>query len=410
MKDSSFEGNMTEKITLKTSVCILGAGPAGIVLGNILHQNGIDCIIIDKYSREKIYARGRAGTIESTTVELLKRHNLSSDLLRNGHRQSCCEFRFPDSRIIFEYETLSGGDTHCIYPQSELNDSFIQKYLDAGGKLRLQCEGEEITQADSHVVVECHDKGIDSKVTIHADFVAGCDGYHGLARRSIPDHAANIYNKEYTYRWLAILAYAPPSTTHGIYSLHPDGFAAYLLRNSEVARYYLQIPLNDELEDWPDERVWLALHTRLAAEGWRLKEGRIFDKRTMSLRNYVMEPLRYKRLLLAGDAAHIITPMGGKGLNLAVQDAGALAETLVSYYHEKESDLLYLDRYSKTRLPYIWRAQEFSYSLLNMLHLPEGDNPEDVRFRQKLSESKLAQLTTSKTFARDFARNYVGIT
>lgn len=399
---------MTSKTTLKTSVCILGCGPAGIVLGNILQQHGINCIVIDKYNREEIYARGRAGTIESTTVDLLKKHGLADSLLQKGHRQSCCEFRCPNTTIVFEYKDLSGGDVHYSYPQSDLNDNFIQQYLDAGGTLLFHCEGKEITQTSESVMIECYDKALDTTLTIHADFVAGCDGYHGLARRSIPTQAVDIYSKQYKYRWLAILAYAPPSTSHAIYALHPDGFAAYLLRNSEISRYYLQIPLNDGLEDWPDQRVWATLQKRLATEGWALKDGEIFERRIMALRNYVMEPLRYERLLMAGDAAHIITPMGGKGLNLAIQDAGIMAETLVNYYRE-EHDLSYLDRYSEIRLPYIWLAQEFSYNMLNMVHLPEGDDPDEVQFRQKLNESKLAQLTTSTTFARNFARHYVGI-
>lgn len=399
---------MAKETVLTTSVCILGSGPAGIVLGTILQQNGIDCIVIDKYSRQEIYDRGRAGTIESTTVALLRRHNLADALTQNGQQQSCCEFRSPGFNLVFEYKELSGGDVHYIYPQSQLNDSFIQKYLDIGGQLMFHCEGKDIIQTDSGIIVEGYNKELGEQFTIQADFVAGCDGYHGLARRSIPDNAVSIYNKKYAYRWLAVLAYAPPSTKHGIYALHPDGFAAYLLRNSKIARYYLQIPLSDEVEDWPDERVWAALQTRLATDGWSLKQGEIFDKRTMALRNYVMEPLRYHRLMLAGDAGHIITPMGGKGLNLAVQDAGILAETFIDYYRNN-NDLSYLDRYSQLRLPYIWRAQEFSYRLLNMLHRPEGADMDDVRFRQKLGESKLAQLTTSKTFARDFARNYVGI-
>ena len=405
----SKQGTMESKTLFRTTVCVMGAGPAGIVLGNILQQNGVDCIVVDKHSRNEIYARGRAGTIESTTVNLLKKHKLADVLIREGKRQGKCEFRGADFQVVFQYDELSGGDTHCIYPQSKLNDSFIQSYLDAGGKLLFRCEGKTLTQSDSSVTVECFDEGTDSTISIEADFVAGCDGYHGLSRASIPEASAQSYRKQYSYRWLAILAYAPPSTEHGIYAFPSAGFAAYLLRDRKVARYYLQIPSADKVEDWPDERVWDALHTRLAKEGWQLVEGEIFDKRTMALRNYVMEPLRHQRLFIAGDAAHIITPMGGKGLNLAIQDAEALAETLIDFFDQKRQSLSYLDRYSDVRLPYIWRAQEFSCSLLNMLHRPEGQNLEAVQFEQQLNKSKLSQLMTSKTFARDFARNFVGI-
>ena len=395
-------------MTLKTSVCILGAGPAGIVLGNILLKNGIDCIIIDKYNREEIYARGRAGAIESTTVKLLKKHELADTLLKNGYTQGACEFHYPNGSIIFDYGALTGGDLHYVYPQSDLNDDLIEQYIDAGGQIFFHWEGQKIIQSETVVTIECYDLDREKTVIIKADFVAGCDGYHGLSRQSVPSDAVQIYTKQYNYRWLAILADAPPSCAHAIYAVHPDGFASHLRRNNQVTRYYLQVPKTDKIDDWNDERIWNNLQKRLGREGKTLNQGSILQKRIMVLRNYVMESMRYQRLLLAGDAAHIITPMGGKGLNLAVQDAGVLAETLIAYYLENH-DLSYLEQYSQIRLPYIWRAQEFSYSLLNMLHLPEGINAQDVKFLQKLGETKLAQLQTSTTFAQNFARNYVGI-
>ncbi|BAY48757.1 4-hydroxybenzoate hydroxylase [Scytonema sp. HK-05] len=396
---------MNDETALKTSVCILGSGPAGIVLGNILLQNGIDCIVIDRYNREEIYARGRAGAIESTTIALLKKHGLADTILLKGYPHDRCEFRYPDDSFVLEYGKLSDGDVHYFYPQSDLNEDLIQKYLDTGGQILFHHQGIQLTQSDDGIIVECENKNTDTTLKIQADFVAGCDGYHGLARQSVPAEAAKIYTKEYGYRWLAILADAPPASSHTLYGVHPEGFAAYMRRNSHISRYYLQISAHDQLTDWSDERVWRSLHQRLAKP---LTQGKIMQKQIMVLRNYVIEPLRYQRLLLAGDAAHIITPMGGKGLNLAVQDAGVLAETLIGYYLENH-DLSYLDRYSEIRLPYIWQAQEFSYSLLNMVHLPEGSNPEDVDFLHKLSASKLAQLRTSTTFAKNFARNYVGI-
>ena len=400
---------MNPTTVLKTSVCILGSGPAGVVLGNILLQNGIDCIIADKYNRQEIYARGRAGTLESTTIGLLQKYNLADKIIANGHTHGCCEFRYPDYSIVFEYSKLCGGDIHYIYPQSDFNDDLIQNYQELNGTLLFRHEGKRISQTSSGVVVDLYDKNNDQPITVHADFLIGCDGYHGITRQSIPEDAVSVHNKQYKYQWLAILAEAPPSAKHIIYALHPDGFAGHMLRSEKITRYYLQIPFGERIENWSDERIWDNLQRRLAKKDWMLTEGKILSKRVMSLRSYVMEPLRHGRILMAGDAAHIITPMGGKGLNLAVQDAGVLAETLIDYYQEGRS-IDYLDRYSKIRLPYIWRAQEFSYSMLNMVHAPEGQDLEDVRFRHKLSQSKLAQLTTSATFAQDFARNYVGIT
>lgn len=400
---------MNQTTILKTSVLILGSGPAGIVLGNILLQNGIDCIVVDKYNRQEIYARGRAGTLESTTIEILQKHNLAEPIIAKGHTHSSCEFRYPDYSVVFDYSKFCGGDLHYIYPQSDFNDDLIQTYQDANGTLLFRHEAQRISQTANGVVVNLDDKNNNQLVTVETDFAIGCDGYHGITRQSIPEDAVSVHHKHYPYQWLAILAQAPPSAKHIIYALHPEGFAGHMLRNEKITRFYLQIPLGDTVENWSDERIWSHLQRRLANQNGILTEGKIFEKRVMSLRSYVMEPLRYERILLAGDAAHIITPMGGKGLNLAVQDAGVLAETLIDYYQQGH-DLSYLDRYSKLRLPYIWRAQEFSYSMLNMVHAPQGQDLEDVRFRHKLSQSKLAQLTTSATFARDFARNYVGIT
>lgn len=242
-------------ITRKTSVCILGAGPAGIVLGNILLKNGIDCIILDKYNREEIYARGRAGAIESTTVQLLKKHDLADTLFKNAYTQGSCEFRYPNGSIIFDYAGLSGGDLHYVYPQSDLNDDLIQQYLDAGGQIFYHWEGKKITQTETIVKVECYNLDQEQTVIIEADFVAGCDGYHGLSRKSVPSDAVQIYTKQYNYRWLAILAGVPPSSDHAFYAVHPDGFAAHLRRSNEVTRYYLQVDKTDKIEEWNDERI-----------------------------------------------------------------------------------------------------------------------------------------------------------
>ncbi|MCG8419433.1 MAG: 4-hydroxybenzoate 3-monooxygenase [Proteobacteria bacterium] len=399
---------MKNNNTLKTSVCILGSGPAGITLGNILLQHGIDCIVADRYDRKEIYARARAGVLESTTVSQLDKHGLAETIYRNGYTHDSCEFRYPNHSVVFQYGKLADGDVHYIYPQSDLNDDLIQKYLDNRGKLLLRHEGKDIEQREGGVTVTLADRDNNTDVVIEADLVAGCDGYHGLSRNTIPEDAVDIYEKQHPYGWLAILAYAPPSAHHVIYSLHPEGFGAHMPRNQKISRYYLQVPLHEDLAEWTDERIWATLRKRLHKDGWILNEGEIFDKRVLSMRSYVLEPLRHKRLLMAGDAAHIITPCGGKGLNLAVQDAVVVGETIIEYYRESR-DLSFLDRYSDIRLPFIWRAQEFSRSMLHMLHRSADSDPENVRFLNKLSESKLSQLSSSRTFARDFARNYVGI-
>jgi p-hydroxybenzoate 3-monooxygenase len=393
---------------LNTQVCILGAGPAGLALANMLLNQNIDCIVVDAFSRAEIYARGRAGLIECTTVSLLDKHHLASTIYRNGTAHDRCEFRTPNFNYLLEYGKIAGGETHYTYPQNDLVDDLAKIYLDAGGVILYSTPAERINQNEAGAQVECREKSSGEVIVIQSDFLVGCDGYHGISRQAVPNNAVKIYDKQHDYSWLAILAHAPPSSDHIIYALHPDGFAGHMLRNSKISRFYIQVALGDEIENWSDERIWAALRTRLAKPHWHLAEGEIFEKRILSMRSYVIEPLSYQRLFLVGDAAHIITPCGGKGMNLAIQDAGVLAETLGNYYRDN-LELTYLSRYSELRLPYIWRAQEFSLAMLHMLHKPQGNDSGDVAFMQKIGESKLAQLRTSPTFALDFSRNYVGI-
>lgn len=399
---------MTQTPTLHTTVCIIGAGPAGIVLGNILVQHQIDCVVIDAMSQAEIAARGRAGVIESTTVACLRQHDLAAPILQHGRTNDRCEFRSPSGSVVFDYGQHSGGDVHAIYPQNLLVDALTQIYRERGGQLCLRRTAQAVHQADDHVTVSCYDTDTQCPVTIRADVVAGCDGQHGVTRRAIPQEAVRIYQQQHPFHWLAILAAAPPASPHVIYALHPDGFAGHMPRTSTTSRFYLQIPLEEPVEAWTDARIWDALHTRLAAPGWTLQEGPIDSKGLVALQSYVTEPMRHGRILLLGDAAHLLPPCGGKGMNLAIQDAHILAETLIGYYHDRLR-LAALDQYSAKRLPLIWRAQEFAFAMMQMIHPAQGDNTNARDFQQRLQESKLRQLETSSTFARDFARNYVGI-
>jgi p-hydroxybenzoate 3-monooxygenase len=399
---------MAQEQTLQTTVCIIGAGPAGIVLANILRRSHVDCLVIDAISRAEIFARGRAGVIESTTVDCLQRHDLAEPLIQHGRTNDRCEFRSPSGSVLFNYGALNNGEVHAIYPQNQLVDDLTQIYLDRGGQLYFNYVGQAIHQTDEHITVTCYDKTTQTPITIQADFAAGCDGQHGVARRAIPPEAVHIYHKHHPFNWLALLVSAPPSASHVIYALHPDGFAGHMPRTSTMSRFYLQIPSGDTVDDWPDARIWTALHTRLAAPGWHLQEGPIDGKGLVSLQSYVTEPMQYRRLFLLGDAAHLIPPCGGKGMNLAIHDADILAETLIRYY-QNHLPLSALARYSTIRLPLIWRAQEFAYGMMQMVHPTPNVEPEEAHFLHKLKEAKLHQLETSPTFARDFARNYVGI-
>ena len=392
----------------ETSVCIIGAGPAGIVLGNVLLDNGIDCIVFDHYSREEIYERGRAGLLESTTVSLLDQEGLADTIYQNGHTHNVSEFRSPNFSLDFDYSKLVNGEAHYIYSQSALNDDLIQRFIKKGGRLLFNHSIEEFDFQADCIIASGQTKEGQQPFSITAKLCAGCDGYHGIARRSLPEGAVTTYEKQYPFRWLTIQANAIPSSAHIIYGLHPDGFAAHMPRTKMVSRYYLQVPPEDHEDNWSDERIWSTLEKRLKKEDWVLNKGEILSKTILEMRSYVMEPMQYDRLLFAGDAAHIITPSGGKGLNLATQDALSLAQHMIKYFSEN-LPLDSFNAYSEQRLQMIWRAQDFSRSMLHMLHKAITDNEEDVRFLNKISESKLKQLSSSPTFAADFARNYVGI-
>ena len=385
----------------KTTVCILGAGPAGITLGNILVANGVDCIVVDQYNQEEIFNRGRAGTFEHTTIEALDRHGLGQDVTEKGILSTVCEFRGADTPVIFDFASHSNTVGRYIYPQSAFNDGLIERFVQNDGALLFEHKATDIQQSGRKVTVELTEKESGEKTSISASFVVGCDGFHGITRKMIPGSALTTYKKEFDHQWLAFLAEAPPLGKRVIYATHQNGFAGHIPRTETVTRYYLQIPAVDSTDDWPEDKVWKTMDKRLVRDSETLPTGPIIDKRPMTLRSFAVEPLCYGRLFLAGDAAHIVAPMGGKGMNMAVGDAIELAETFITYVSEKKR-LTYLDRYSKARLPKIWKAIEFSNSMLTMTH---GGADE---FDYKLGQSKLQQLKTSPTFASHFAREFVG--
>ena len=391
---------------LSTKICIIGAGPAGLLLANILQQNKIPCIVLEKYSREEIYARSRAGLVDYKTVSILKEYGLADRLLKEGKAHGRCEFRSPELSFILEYSKMCGDRTHYTYPQQELLFDLIEKFQQAGGEILFNTQGLAIENRNYSAKVQCHNEDTQNTIVIDCDFMAGCDGFHGIARQSIPHHELGTYTKDYEFAWLAITAEAPPSTKHIIYAVHPHGFAGHMLRNEKISRYYLQIPLDDSASNWSDDRVWSELHLRLAKDGWSLTEGKIIAKQVLKMRSFVSHPMHYKRLFLAGDAAHILTPSGGKGMNLAVQDADVLGKLMVNHYHSEQNHTL-LQNYSAIRHPAIWKTQEFSHSLLHMISIYDGNSPDD-RFMQQLQQSKLSQLMNSETYALDFARKYVG--
>jgi len=387
--------------TLETEVCILGGGPAGMVLGNLLHEQNVPCIVVEKLDPESIKAEGRAGIIEWTTVAALQQHGLAKQMLSDHRTQGQCEFRTPKWTFMLDYANLNGGKVHTVYPQTDLVYDLSNVFEQRNGQALYRVEGQSIEQSTDGVTINCV-QADGEQLTIHASFLVGCDGGRGLSKRSIPKEAARVYHQAHNIHWIAILAQTKPYFPYTIYAMHPDGMAAFLMRNDLVCRYYLQIEGDDDLENWNENRIWTTLEQRFFMGNKNLHRGAIFKKNKMSLHSLVTDPMRYQRIFLAGDAAHLIPPTGAKGMNLAIHDVLVLAELLIDHHHGK-IDSGDLDLYSQIRLPLIWKAQNFSLQLMNMIHKHPSD------FDQELWMSKMKQLENSSTFATNFSVDYVGV-
>ena len=389
--------------TITTKVCVIGAGSAGLIIANILNKYNIPCVVIEKYSQSEIYACSRAGLIDYKTISILQKHGLSDRALKVGKPHHQCEFRTPERSFILDYAKMCGGQTHYTYPQQELLVDLIDKFQLSGGKILFETKCTSIENHRYGAKITCQQG--DRNLVIESDFIAGCDGFHGVSRASIPESVIKPQTKYYNYAWLAITAEAPPSTEHIIYGIHPRGFAGHMLRNETISRYYLQIPLEDTADDWSSDRIWSELRLRLAKDNWTLIKGKIIEKQVLTMRSFSIQTMQYKSLFLAGDSAHILTPAGGKGMNLAIQDADVLGKSLVRYYHYYDNQAL--KNYSATRLPEIEQTQEFSESLLHMININSDRNSPEANLCDRLQKFKLSQLINSPSFAKIFAQKYV---
>lgn len=382
----------------------MGAGPAGLTIGNILRAASVDCLVLEIETREFIEQRPRAGVLEEGAVRGLQRRGLADNLLARAQRHTECEFRFDGERYRLEYAELTGVH-HWVYPQQLLVTDLVREYADVrGGAIRFGVRDVELHDLDTDrpsVSYTCPDTG--QRQVVHCDFVAGCDGARGATRAALPAGRAHIARSDYGIGWLALLAQAPPSSDCVLFGMHPRGFAGHMPRSAEVTRYYLECPPGDDPENWSEDRVWTELQQRLGANGVPpLTEGRLIEKRVLDMHNYVVEPMVFGRLLLAGDAAHLTAPIAAKGMNLALHDAFLLGDGLVA--HLTKGDGTGLDGYSAACLNRVWDCQEFSHWLSEVYHGTSSGDP----YRAGTTLARLRRIFDSPTAARAFAEQYLG--
>jgi p-hydroxybenzoate 3-monooxygenase len=376
-------------------VVIVGAGPAGLTLGRLLENAGIESVILEARSREYCEARIRAGVLEQGTIDLLRAAGVGERMDREGLVHHGISLQFDGERRRVPLSDLTGGRTIVIYGQTEVVKDLIAARIESGLPLSFENPVESVDAARG---VVRHAGG-----ELECDVIAGCDGFHGVCRTSIPAGVLSEFSREYPYAWLGILAGVAPSIDELVYAHHENGFALLSLRSPTRSRYYLQCEPDEDVGEWSDDRIWTELERRTAVSGWSLQRGPILDKDVTRMRSYVCEPLRHGRLFLAGDAAHIVPPTGAKGLNLALHDVRLLADAIVRRFESGDETLL--DAYSDACLRRVWRCQHFSWWMTTMLHRPPGRDPFDLR----LQRSQLRYVTTSRAQATALAENYVGL-
>ena len=388
---------------MRTQVGIVGAGPAGLLLSHLLHLEGIESVVLESRSREAVEQTIRAGVLEQGTVDLLTSVGVGERMQREGAVHHGIELRFDRRGHRIDFPSLTGGRAIMLYAQHEVLKDLIKARLEDGGDIRFEAPAVGLDDLDSdRPRVRFQEDGRDQELA--CDVVAGCDGSWGVSLAAIPADRRTEYHRDYPFGWFGILTEAPPSAKEIIYSYHDRGFALVSTRSPTVQRLYLQCDPDDEVDNWPDERIWAELRARLETrDSWTLAEGPIFQKGVITMRSVVCEPMRYGRLFLAGDAAHIVPATGAKGLNLAVADVVVLARALAEHHRSGRTDLL--DAYSDTCLRRVWRAQHFSWWMTSMLHRFPGNDP----FQHQLQLSQLRYVASSPAAAASLAENYVGL-
>ncbi len=383
---------------MRTSVAVIGAGPAGLLLARLLQRRGIETVVLERRSREHCEQRVRAGVLEQGTVDTLTQAGVGERLAAEGRVHHGIELRFGGADHRIGFEDLVPGRGITVYGQQEVVKDLIKANLEAGVDLRFGVEDIAIGDFGDRPHLTFGGERLD------CDFIAGCDGFHGISRQAVPAGAMQVFERTYPFAWLGILADVHPSSPELVYAASERGFSLHSMRSDTVSRFYLQVPPETRPEDWTHEAIWAELKARHeTVPGFTLDTGPITAVDVASLRSFVAEPMRFGRLFLAGDAAHIVPPTGAKGLNLAVADVRVLARAISAYYADGSEDLL--DRYTATCLRRVWRVQHFSWWMTDLLHAFPGAGPYDRRLQRAGREAVVA----SRAQATVLAENYVGL-
>lgn len=390
-------------MNMRTRVGIIGAGPAGLLLSLLLAMEGVDSIVIENRSRADIESTIRAGVLEHGTVELLKEMGLNERMDREGAIHHGIELRFDGYGHRIDLYELSNGRAIVLYPQHEVVKDCVAARLVQGGTILFNVKDVQLLDVSTqHPSILCVHEN--EQIEIQCDFIAGCDGFHGVSRASIPLERQKVFSRSYPFGWLGILMRAPLSTKELIYAYSERGFALVSTRTPELQRMYIQCDPQDTIENWSDEMILEELQARLITkDSWQLRIGPVIQKNIVAMRSFVIEPMQYGRLFLAGDAAHIVPPTGAKGMNLAIADVRHLARALTTFYKHNQTDLL--EAYSTTCLRRVWRAEHFSWWMTSMLHR----FPDDDAFQQRMQRAQLEYAVSSRASATSLAENYVGL-